>query len=79
MKRRSAGSVAFPRTSTEAKAVVEAAANRTQWQDSEDGQTRLVHTHDDAATRRRAALVVVRTSQGEARAQATLKRKAREG
>ena len=28
-----------PETSTEAKAMMETAANRTQWHDSEDGQT----------------------------------------
>ena len=34
-----------PETSTEAKAVVEAAVDRTEWQDSEDGQTHLfTHT-----------------------------------
>jgi transposase len=43
-----------PEPSTEAKAVVEMAADRAEWQDSEDGQTRLSHTNDDVATRARA-------------------------
>ena len=58
----------------EAKAVVEMGADKTEWQDWEDGQTRLPHAHDVTAARARAALVVVRTEQGEACAQATLKR-----
>ena len=62
-----------PETSTEAKAVVEMAADRTQWQDSEDGQTHWF-THTMMVPQGQERWVVVRTEQGEARAQATLKR-----
>jgi transposase len=63
-----------PATSTEAKAVVEMGADRTQWQDSEDGQTHWF-THTMTLPQGQERWVVVRTQQGEARAQATLKRK----
>jgi transposase len=62
-----------PETSTEAKAVVEAAANRTQWHDSEDGQIHWF-THIMTLPQGQERWVVVRTEQGEARVQATLKR-----
>jgi len=62
-----------PETSTQAKAVVEAAANRTEWQDSEDGQTHWF-AHTMTLPQGQERWVVVRTEQGEARAQATLKR-----
>ena len=62
-----------PETSTQAKAVVETAANRTEWQDSEDGQTHWF-THTMTLPQGQERWVVVRTEQGEARAQATLKR-----
>ncbi len=62
-----------PQTSTEAKAVVEAAAHRTQWHDSEDGQTHWF-THTMRLPQGQERWVVVRSSQAEARAQATLKR-----
>jgi transposase len=62
-----------PETSTEAKAVVETGANRTQWQDSEDGQTHWF-THTMSLPQGLERWVVVRTKQAEARAQATLKR-----
>src|SRR5439155_11421369 len=73
MRPRSAGSVAFPRTSTEAKAVVEMGADKTQWQDSEGGQTHWF-TRTMSLPQGQERWVVVRTEQGEARAQATLKR-----
>jgi transposase len=62
-----------PQTSTEAKAVVEAAAHRTQWHDSEDGQTHWF-THTMRLPQGQERWVVVHSSQAEARAQATLKR-----
>ncbi len=62
-----------PETSTEAKAVVETAADRTEWQDSEDGQTHWF-TQTMTLPQGQERWVVVRTEQGEARAQATLKR-----
>jgi transposase len=62
-----------PETSTEAKAVVEAAAHRTEWHDSEDGQTHWF-TQTMTLPQGQERWVVVRTSQAEARAQATLKR-----
>ncbi len=74
MKRRSAGSVEFPRTSTEAKAVVDTAADRTEWHDSADGQTHWF-TRLMTLPQGQERWVIVRTEQGEARAQATRKRK----
>ncbi len=62
-----------PETSKEAKAVVETAADRTQWQDSEDGQTHWF-TQTMSLPQGQERWVVVRTEQGEARAKATLKR-----
>jgi transposase len=62
-----------PETNTEAKAVVEAAANRTEWHDSEDGQTHWF-TQTMTLPQGQERWVVVRTNQAEARAQATLKR-----
>lgn len=62
-----------PETSTAAKAVVEAAANRREWQDAEDGQTHWF-THLMTLPQGQERWVVVRTSQAEARAQAKLKR-----
>lgn len=63
-----------PETSTEAKAVVETAADKTQWQDSEDGQTHWF-TQTMTLPQGQERWVVVRTEQGEARTRATLKRK----
>ncbi len=62
-----------PETSTEAKAVVETAAESTEWHDSEDGQTHWF-TRTMSLPQGRERWVIVRTQQGEARAQATLKR-----
>jgi transposase len=62
-----------PETSTEAKAVVEAAATRTEWHDSEDGQSHWF-TQTMTLPQGQERWVVVRTEQAEARAQATLKR-----
>ena len=62
-----------PETSTEAKAVVETAVDRTEWHDSEDGQIHWF-THIMTLPQGQERWVVVRTEQGEARAQATLKR-----
>jgi transposase len=62
-----------PETSTEAKAVVAATANRTEWHDSEDGQTHWF-TQTMTLPQGQERWVVVRTNQAEMRAQATLKR-----
>ena len=62
-----------PETSKEAKALVETAADRTEWQDSEDGQTHWC-TQTMSLPQGQERWVVVRTEQAEARAQATLKR-----
>ncbi len=62
-----------PETSTEAKAVVEMGADKTQWQNSEDGQTHWF-TQTISLPQGQERWVVVRTEQGEARAQATLTR-----
>jgi transposase len=62
-----------PETSTEAKAVVETAAESTEWHDSEDGQTHWL-THTMTLPQGQERWMVVRTGQGETRAQATLKR-----
>jgi transposase len=64
----------LPETSKEAKAAVETASEeRTQWQDSEDGET---HWFSRTMTlpQGQERWMVVRTRQAEARAQATLKR-----
>ncbi|MFL5625529.1 MAG: IS1634 family transposase [Ktedonobacteraceae bacterium] len=63
-----------PETSTEAKNVVETGADTTEWQDSADGQTHWF-TRTMTLPQGQERWVVVRTEQGEARAQATLKRK----
>jgi transposase len=63
-----------PETSTEAKAVVETGADRTEWHDLEDGQTHWF-TRTMTLPQGQERWVIVRTEQGEARAQATLKRK----
>ncbi len=62
-----------PETSTEAKAVMETASESTEWHDSEDGQTHWF-TRTMSLPQGQERWVVVRTRQGEARAQATLKR-----
>src|SRR6266702_1451653 len=62
-----------PETSTEAKAVVETAAERREWQDSEDGQTHWF-TRLMTLPQGKERWVIVRTEQGETRARATLKR-----
>jgi len=62
-----------PETSKEAKAVVETIAERTQWQNSEDEQTHCF-TQTMSLPQGEERWVIVRTQQGEARAQATLKR-----
>ncbi len=62
-----------PETSTEAKVVVETASDSTEWHDSEDGQTHWF-TRTMSLPQGQERWVVVRTQQGEARTQATLKR-----
>src|SRR5260370_1555377 len=62
-----------PETSKEARAVVETASESTEWQDAEDGQTHWF-TRTMSLPQGQERWVVVRTQQGEARAQATLKR-----
>ncbi len=62
-----------PETSKEAKAVIETAADWTEWQDSEDGQTHWF-TQTMSLPQGQERWVVVRTNQAEARARATLKR-----
>jgi transposase len=62
-----------PETSKEAKAVVETATESAEWHDSADGQSHWV-TQTMSLPQGRERWVVVRTEQGEARAQATLKR-----
>jgi transposase len=62
-----------PETSTEAKAMVETATESTEWQGSEDGQIHWL-TRTISLPQGQERWVVVRTQQGEARAQATLKR-----
>ena len=62
-----------PETSNEAKAVLETAVDRTQWQDWEDGQTHWF-TQMMTLPQGQERWVVVRTQQGEARAWTTLKR-----
>lgn len=62
-----------PQTSTEAKAVVEMAANSTPWQENEDGQSHWF-TRTMTLPQGQERWVVVRTSEGERRAQTTLKR-----
>jgi transposase len=62
-----------PETSKEAKAVLETASERAEWQDSEDGQ-RHWFTRTMSLPQGQERWVVVRMSQAEARAQATLKR-----
>ncbi len=62
-----------PETSKEAKAVVETAVDRAEWQDAEDGQTHWF-TRTVSLPQGEERWVVVRTHQGEARAKATLKR-----
>jgi len=62
-----------PETSTQAKAVVEAAATRTEWHDSADGQTHWF-TQTMTLPQGQERWVIVRTSQAEARVQATLRR-----
>lgn len=62
-----------PETSKEAKAMVGTAAEGTDWQDTADGQTHWL-TQTLSLPQGEERWVVVRTEQGEARAQATLKR-----
>ncbi len=62
-----------PETSTQAKAVVETAAESTQWHDCEDGQTHWL-TQPMTLPQGQEHWMVVRTGQAEARAQASLKR-----
>ena len=61
-----------PETSNEAKAVLETGADRTEWQDSEDGQAHWF-TRTMSLPQGQERWVVVRMEQGEARAQAPLK------
>jgi transposase len=62
-----------PETSIEAKAVVEAATESAEWHDSEDGQSHWL-TRTMSLPQGEERWIVVRTEQGEARAQTTLKR-----
>jgi transposase len=62
-----------PETSTQAKVVVEAAATRTEWHDCADGQTHWF-TQTMTLPQGQERRVIVRTSQAEARVQATLRR-----
>ena len=62
-----------PETSSEAKAMVEMASERREWQDSEDGQTHWF-TRIMTLPQGQERWVIVRTEQGETRARATLKR-----
>lgn len=64
-----------PETRTEAKAVLETATERTEWQHSENGLTHWF-THTMSLPQGQERWVIVRTEQGEARARATLKRQA---
>jgi transposase len=64
-----------PETSTAAKAVVEAAVNRREWEDAEDGQSHWF-ARSMMLPQGEERWIVVRTEQGEARARATLKRQA---
>ncbi len=65
-----------PETSKEAKTAGETAVAQTEWQDAAGGQTHWF-TRTLSLPQGEERWVIVRTEQGEARAQATLKRQAK--